>query len=979
MFKMRFFLRLSFFLLIAQGAFAQGPINWLHVNDRPTSSWDLDYKEVVRVPGNGYIIGGHEDDEALVVKLDDYGQVEWERDFPFFGDFPFHPSTNVPNWVDKIIPTQDGGYLVGVHQASTTNPTWLLKLGASGNIIDFQLKDTITGSASWGVDEFDDGRLLLDKGYRISPTRRVPIIEIQTAGGIVISRDTIFNSNYWLLHTIHALGDEELYLWGQDSLHNVFVQKLDTAGNVSWTQTTYNNPSEYDIFPIEGIVLPDSNFLTFFSQDENNNLNNQKTYHAVSMDPNGNTNWHIQMPDTFGVTGNFNFDGSQCEAIVRTDGNILVRIRKAPVDYLFCIRADGVPMWSTTISNPSSATSSFFHDICPGPNNGIVMVGDYTALPPQKVYAALVDTAGVFRMARVEGRVFRDDNQDCQQQGGELGSRDAWVTDSTGIYAALTDTLGDYYLNLPLGTHKLTVTPLANLYGPMYDVICPANDTQVVNVTGAVPIDTIPGVDFSLFPNVTCPLLVVDLTTPFVRNCDTSTHFVDYCNYGTADADSAYVIVTIDTGYAWNSANPIGTNVGPQQYRFDLGTVAMGVCSSFTFQLVNPCGISRVGRTYCNEARIYPDSSCFPPDPSWSGASVRVSGDCVGGDSVQFTIENTGDAPMAGPTTVWVVEDDILRSTRQLQLGIGDDSTYTFRGNGSTWTTLVDQEPGHPGLSIPRAFVEGCGVNGSGIQSLGYINNFEDDDRDHYLAIDCHQMVAAYDPNDKQGFPRGHGPVGLIKENTEMEYLIRFQNTGTDTAFKVIIRDRIPETLMLSSLVEGSSSHPYRLLVRPDRVVEWIFDPIVLPDSNVNEPASHGFLKFTIRQQPDLPNGTEIKNAADIYFDFNPPIITDTALHTIGELEFVVVSIDEPVEEMQPQIRYWPNPAIDRINFDLGAWYPFVTVELFDLRGQMVRKMDLRSTSGFTLESAGLGAGMYVFRVRTGDELLGQGKVLVRR
>ena len=30
----------------------------------------------------------------------------------------------------------------------------------------------------------------------------------------------------------------------------------------------------------------------------------------------------------------------------------------------------------------------------------------------------------------------------------------------------------------------------------------------------------------------------------------------------------------------------------------------------------------------------------------------------------------------------------------------------------------------------------------------------------------------------------------------------------------------------------------------------------MLPDSNINEPASHGFVKFKIAQQPDLEIGT---------------------------------------------------------------------------------------------------------------------------
>jgi hypothetical protein len=63
-------------------------------------------------------------------------------------------------------------------------------------------------------------------------------------------------------------------------------------------------------------------------------------------------------------------------------------------------------------------------------------------------------------------------------------------------------------------------------------------------------------------------------------------------------------------------------------------------------------------------------------------------------------------------------------------------------------------------------------------------------------------------------------------------------------------------------------------------IVRFVFENIMLPDSNVNEATSHGFVKFTIHPRSDVPLGTSIPNSAAIYFDFNEPVITNTSIHT---------------------------------------------------------------------------------------------------
>ncbi len=133
-------------------------------------------------------------------------------------------------------------------------------------------------------------------------------------------------------------------------------------------------------------------------------------------------------------------------------------------------------------------------------------------------------------------------------------------------------------------------------------------------------------------------------------------------------------------------------------------------------------------------------------------------------------------------------------------------------------------------------------------------------------------VTGAFDPNDKTVLPEGKIPFFT----TELDYLIRFQNTGTDTAFKVVVRDTLPYNLEPLSIKSIVASHPYVLSIK-NNILTFTFDKILLPDSNVNERASHGFIRFKIKPIKDLYYGGSIQNKAAIFFDFNDPIITNIA------------------------------------------------------------------------------------------------------
>ena len=146
------------------------------------------------------------------------------------------------------------------------------------------------------------------------------------------------------------------------------------------------------------------------------------------------------------------------------------------------------------------------------------------------------------------------------------------------------------------------------------------------------------------------------------------------------------------------------------------------------------------------------------------------------------------------------------------------------------------------------------------------------------------EITCAYDPNDKQAFPIGYTEDHLLLQETEQEFLIRFQNTGNAPAQDVRIQDTLDVNFDLESFKLMANSHSVMTTIDPEtRLIDFYFEDIQLPDSVNDEPNSHGLISYKITPLPNLPIGTVLENTAYIYFDNNEPIITNTTWTTIHE------------------------------------------------------------------------------------------------
>ncbi|MCB0570753.1 MAG: T9SS type A sorting domain-containing protein [Phaeodactylibacter sp.] len=571
------------------------------------------------------------------------------------------------------------------------------------------------------------------------------------------------------------------------------------------------------------------------------------------------------------------------------------------------------------------------------------------------------DTAGTVYTGYLQGKVFFDENENCTDEG-EL-ALDGWIIKATKgqrSFYATSGPDGIYRTQLDTGNYVLTyIAPGPYWYSceTEYAISVPIPyDTAVLDIPGQAETD--------------CPLLEVDISAPFLRRCFNSTYHVSYCNTGTTPAQGATVTVALDPFLEYQSSSIPYSQQDGNTFTFGLGFVEVNECGEFSITVMVSCD-AEAGQTHCSEAHIYPDSLCV--ENLWEGPVIDVEGNCTP-DSVHFQILNSGSDMLLEQKYI-VTEDNIMLMMSGFQLGNGQSAEFSLPVNSpSTYRIEAEQAPGFPSLlgsPVASLSLEGCdGLN------TGFVTLFPDDDGEPFVDIDCQENVGAIDPNDKQAYPLGYDEQHYVRPGTELEYKIRFQNTGTDTAFTVIIRDTLSEWISLSTLRPGVASHPYSWRLYGPGILEFRFDDILLPDSTTNEPASHGFVSFKTHHIDSAPLGTVIENSAAIFFDYNAPVITNTTWHTLGE-NFVVVSHNrEPGTETA--LRVYPNPFTESATFSWdGAQLNSGRFLLFDSQGRMVRSESIDGQS-HTFIRRGLPAGLYFFRMESGGQIIATGKLMVQ-
>lgn len=568
-------------------------------------------------------------------------------------------------------------------------------------------------------------------------------------------------------------------------------------------------------------------------------------------------------------------------------------------------------------------------------------------------------------------QLFGDFNNDCLLNGDDvlLPNFKATLTDENGVERLIT-TLATFNTfnwsrRLNPGQYTLTVQPPNDLWSA-------CSPTQTFTLS-AGELTTVP---VPLQPNELCHDLSVDVSAGELTWCAPDNWVsLRYENFGTQPGEEAYIDLQLEEFLTITSTQASYLNLGNNLYRFNLGTVGIGERGNIQLRIAIDCDAT-FGATHCLEAEIAPNSPCTMLS-GWSGASVDIVDAVCESDSLKFIVENVGTADMTVDLEYVIIEDAVMFFSTPPTLpplSPGEQHEIGVPANGATWRLETNQEPEHPGMNVPSKSVEGCDTYGS----LGFVNQFPQNDADPFVDIECIQNTGSYDPNDKQGFPLGLGNDRIIAPGEGIEYRIRFQNTGTDTAETVVIRDTLSELLDPLTLQAGASSHDYRLEAYGSgmRYLAFIFENINLLDSNLNEPASHGYVDFKIQPREGLPLGTDIFNSAAIYFDYNPPIYTNTTRHRIDSLFVTALTWEAPP---QYELRIFPNPVAHtaQVRLEGIAEHEVVTLQLFNAQGQLIWSK-AQPNGQAVIARRHLPSGLYFIQALSGGQKIGSGKIMIK-
>ncbi|MGB0424870.1 MAG: DUF7619 domain-containing protein, partial [Flavobacteriales bacterium] len=260
---------------------------------------------------------------------------------------------------------------------------------------------------------------------------------------------------------------------------------------------------------------------------------------------------------------------------------------------------------------------------------------------------------------------------------------------------------------------------------------------------------------------------------------------------------------------------------------------------------------------------------------------------CQNGFNPGLWVENSGNVPFDG---VFTMTFDPILAAEDLNGAVPFSS---FEDGVMTWI-VENQQPG-------ESFLYQTHIIGPGTDLIGQVfpisMQFElyNSENELYTVGEWvlePQVTCAYDPNDKYAEPAGYEEPHFVLNDTQIEYRIRFQNTGNAPAETVVIEDQLDlNVLDMSTFNPLFASHDFTTSVDASGKVIFTFDNIQLPDSTTDEPGSQGYVVYTISPIAGLTHGDEINNFAEIYFDLNPAIITNTYQHTIFECSSIDTSV----------------------------------------------------------------------------------------
>ena len=934
---------------------------------------------------DGDVSGNHGEADIWAVKLNDIGQVSWKK--------AFGGSAN--DGAYDVKQTSDGGYIIAGYTASNDGDVsgnhgesdfWIIKLDALGNISWQNAVGGNSNEVAHSIDITSDGGYIA-MGYTLSNAGDVIgnhgeadiwVVKFDESGNISWQK-CLGGSSSEEGYEIEQTADGGYIIAGSTQSNNgdvssnngssdYWVVKLDAMGELSWENSfggNYNDVAHSVNQTSDGGYLVAG--ISSSSNGDVTNANGGRDYWVIKLDGSGNLSWQKALggEDTdISYSVRETEDGGCIVAGFSTSTNGNISGNHGDSDYWITkLDHSGNFSWQQTIGGAATDDPQSIKETLDG---GYVVAGYSYSDDGDLLRNQGSSDYWVVKLEEVStaGTVYFDSDQNCLQDINENGIEGMNLIINPGNIVVTTDYAGDWWIkSLPQGTYTMTIDTLTS-----WKPSCLWNTTQTFTITNPIGFNN--GPDFGMVNNNPCREPDVTIYMPFMRPClEEQIIFVSATNGSTATGSilDSYVEVELDPFITVDSASFAYTNLGNHIYRFDLNEINPGEIDRIVIYTTINCDV-HLGETLCMEANLKPVEPCalddIPSDPiiadptgntvtnfpvpctlPWDKSSLSVEGWCQN-DSAFFSVTNTGEfgnGDMDCYSELWVTRNGVVVVTDSISLLGGETVIYSYAGYSHLWKLMAEQHPLHPGNSHPNAGVDECGAHN--LEPPGDINDTHLDDADPVVDAYCGVVTGSYDPNDKIGYPKGETEENYIPANQQIQYVVRFQNTGTDTAFTVVVRDTLDLDFNIFTVKPGVSSHSYTFKMHGPRVLEWTFNDINLPDSAANQDGSNGFLTYHVEQVRDLDPGTLITNDADIYFDKNAPITTNTTVHKIFEGFVSMLSI-ENLELEGKDLLVYPNPTSDMIT--IKSEDPlFLMYSIYDQLGRQVHEGKL---SGFSTD-----------------------------
>ncbi len=334
--------------------------------------------------------------------------------------------------------------------------------------------------------------------------------------------------------------------------------------------------------------------------------------------------------------------------------------------------------------------------------------------------------------------------------------------------------------------------------------------------------------------------------------------------------------------------------------------------------------------TFPAEAGERPDTLLFGLEAIEPIAAAEISGlpsraRCNESGHIDLQLKNAGTLPLSGELR--------LLTTPPLSISFAENGELLSDEKEAVW--LLDDVPVSQSVSV-RAYLNPVSTAfiGDTLQALAIAEVMGPEGE---VAADTFQiftpLFCSYDPNDKL-VQTARAKADRIDPGEALFYTIRFQNTGNDTAFQVVLRDPLAPELDWGSFQALQASHEFDLQIDQNGLLEVRFSNIMLVDSLTDEEASQGFFHFSIKTREELNIGDMIQNQAGIYFDGNPPIFTNTVISQIKGT--VHINGVEPLKEST--LKVFPNPVQDQVQLE---WtFPDASeIFLLDVYGRVLQSI----------------------------------------